>query len=383
MKIGLVVEQFDPQRGGLEQWASHYATEMVRRGHDVHVVTRKFGSSAGAPIVRHPVRATRSRLAFAAAAEQTLRRLNLDVIHDTGAGTYCDLFQPHGGSPMAVFEQKLLLAPAWLRPWKRVAQRLLPRYRHFAALARRQFAADGRTVVALSRRVAADLQHWHHVSPERIRLVYNGVDTARFSPENRERWRESLRRELGVSQRTVLFLIVAHNYRLKGVPQLIAATARLAAMGRPVQLVVVGGKHVAAGRALAVRHRAASAVTFTGPVADTAPYYAAADVYVQPTFYDPCSLVVLEALASGLPVVTSQFNGASELLTEGVDGCILANPADVDELTTRLHAMLDATLRYRMGEAARGLALQHDFGQNCDQLEGIYRELAGRQRRAA
>ncbi|MCL4190989.1 MAG: glycosyltransferase family 4 protein [Thermoguttaceae bacterium] len=181
----------------------------------------------------------------------------------------------------------------------------------------------------------------------------------------------------------MLFLIVAHNYRLKGVPQLIAAIARLAAMGRPVQLVVVGGKHVAAGRALAIRHRAASAVTFTGPVADTAPYYAAADVYVQPTFYDPCSLVVLEALASGLPVVTSQFNGAAELLTEGVEGCILANPADVDELTTRLHAMLDATLRYRMGEAARGLALQHDFRQNCDQLEEIYRELAGRQRRAA
>jgi UDP-glucose:(heptosyl)LPS alpha-1,3-glucosyltransferase len=312
-----------------------------------------------------------------------LRRLNLDVIHDTGAGTYCDLFQPHGGSPMAVFEQKLLLAPAWLRPWKRAAQGVLPRYRQFAALSRRQFAADGRLVVALSRRVAADFQRWHQVPPERIRLVYNGVDTVRFAPENRDRWRNKLRQDLGVNQRTVLFLVVAHNYRLKGVPQLLAAAGRLAALGRPVHLLVVGGRHAATGRAMAAGPRASSPVTFTGPVDDTAPYYAAADVYVQPTFYDPCSLVALEALAAGLPVVTSQFNGVAELITEGVEGCILADPADVDGLTTRLHAMLDATLRYRMGEAARRLALQHSFSYNCEQLEAICGELAGRRRRAA
>jgi UDP-glucose:(heptosyl)LPS alpha-1,3-glucosyltransferase len=156
-------------------------------------------------------------------------------------------------------------------------------------------------------------------------------------------------------------------------------------MGRPVHLAVVGGKakHVMAGRALAARHGASSSVTFVGSVADTVPYYAAADVYVQPTFHDPCSLVALEALASGLPVVTSHFNGVAELMTEGIHGSILANPADVRALTTRLHAMLDGTLRHRMGEAARKLALNHTFGAHCDRIEAVYQAVAGSQRRAA
>ena len=154
---------------------------------------------------------------------------------------------------------------------------------------------------------------------------------------------------------------------------------RLAMMGRPVHLAVVGGKpkHAMAYRPMAARHGASGVVSFVGTVEDTVRYYAAADLYVQPTFYDPCSLVALEALASGLPVVTSQFNGVAELMTEGIHGSILPDPGDVDALTTRLHAMLDSTQRHRMGEAARSLALQHTFQANCDRIEAVYQAVAG------
>ena len=93
MKIGLVVEQFDPLRGGLEQWSYQFASQLLDRGHEVHVVARRFGDQVQAmPILAHQLEGMRSRVGFAEAAESKLRSLGLDVIHDTGSGWYCDVF---------------------------------------------------------------------------------------------------------------------------------------------------------------------------------------------------------------------------------------------------------------------------------------------------
>ena len=145
-------------------------------------------------------------------------------------------------------------------------------------------------------------------------MVPNGVDTERFSPRHREDQGRTVRRRLGVDDSTLLLLIVAHNFRLKGVPALIKAVSRLTASGRSVHLTVVGGKRLGAWRRKASLAGIGSQVTFVGAVDSAVPFYAAADIYVQPTFYDPCSLVVLEAMAAGLPVITSRQNGVSELL---------------------------------------------------------------------
>ena len=155
MRIGLVLGRFDPRCGGAEQSTVQYALGLARRGHEVHVVAKSFGPQAhGVPIVAHPTGEVRSRIAFAEAAEATLRSLSLDVVHDMGWGWYCDVFQPRGGSWMALSEQKLLLLPRWLRPGKRLFDRLTPRHRQFARLLERQCADDGRLVVAMSRMTA-------------------------------------------------------------------------------------------------------------------------------------------------------------------------------------------------------------------------------------
>ena len=120
-----------------------------------------------------------------------------------------------------------------------------------------------------------------------------------------------------------------------------------------------------------------------GAIDDPVPYYAAADVFVLPTFYDPCSLSVSEAAASGLPSVTTRFNGAAELLSEGVDGSVIDDPADDAELAGALRPLLDAGVRQRMGEAARKLALKHTLDYNCDQIVAIYQQIAGQQPCAA
>jgi len=375
MRIGLVIDQFDPRRGGVEQWTWQFAAELLARDHEVHVVSRRFGSRMlKMPIIAHQLVDVRSRIGFAEAAERTLRSLRPDVIHDTGAGWYCNVFQPHGGSRLAAARQNLLLLPRWTRCLKRAANRLLPRYREFDALAARQYVDDGRIVLALSRRVAADFQRLHAVPPEQIRLIYNGVDTQRFSTTHRALYREEVRRRLGVPSGGLLLLLVAHNFRLKGLPTLLRAMSRWS--WGPGRLVVVGGKRPGRYARVARQLGVEASVTFVGSVDNTVPFYAAADVYVQPTFYDPCSLAALEALASGLPVVTSRFNGAGELLSEGVEGYVLADPADPDELLERLETLQDASLRQRMGRAARALALEHTLKHNVDEVLDVYEEVA-------
>lgn len=384
MNIGLVIESLAPRRGGAEQWTTQFARWLARAGHEVHVVASHFAAEiAGLGVTPHALPRTRSRLEFAQAAERQLERLPLDVTHDMGYGWHCDVFQPHGGSRSAANEQNLRLAPRWLRPIKRRVASCLPRYREFRRLAMAQYMADDRIYLALSQMVARDFERFHGVRRDQIRLVYNGVDIDRFSPEHQRRYRSVVRGELGVADRETLLLIVAHNFRLKGVPTLLAAVGKLVRAGLPVRLAVVGGKRQAAIARLAARLGAAGATTFVGPVDDAVPYYAAADVYVQPTFYDPCSLVVLEAWASGLPVVTSRFNGAGELMTPGAEGWLIDNPADADELTACLLPLTEPAIRAPMAAAARRLAVAHSFDRNCRELLNVYEEIAAARRRRA
>jgi UDP-glucose:(heptosyl)LPS alpha-1,3-glucosyltransferase len=176
---------------------------------------------------------------------------------------------------------------------------------------------------------------------------------------------------------------VGHDFWRKGLATAIRATARLVRAGEPVRLVVVGGRRWWRHAQLARRLGARRHVTFAGSVVDPVPYYAAADVYVLPTFYDPCSLGVLEAAASGLPSVTSRFNGAGEMLTDGLDGVLMDDPADDEELAHRLMALLDRDTRMDMGRAARHFALDHTLRRNCDEIVAVYQDIAGLLRRAA
>jgi UDP-glucose:(heptosyl)LPS alpha-1,3-glucosyltransferase len=90
---------------------------------------------------------------------------------------------------------------------------------------------------------------------------------------------------------------------------------------------------------------------------------------------------VLEALGAGLPVITTRYNGVSELLTDGVDGCVLDDPADLDGFLARLEPLFSPAVRQPMSRGARQLALQHTLDRNCDEIEAVYREVAAVRRR--
>ncbi|MCE5269240.1 MAG: glycosyltransferase family 4 protein [Planctomycetaceae bacterium] len=374
MRIGLVIEHFDARRGGAEQWTCHLAQWLVAQGHDVHVVCQD--ASEDAPGAIHPLGTTSSRLAFAAAAEMQLRQLPLDVIHDMGVGWFADIIQSHDGSREAQWQRKLQMLPPWLRPLKRQLINWSPRYREFRSLATRQYNVPERLVIALSNSAAADYRHYHHVHPSRIRVVYHGVDAHRFSPENCAHHRASMRKSLGLSADEIVLLFAAHNFALKGLATLIRALAQLRNTTAGFRAVVAGGGHPAAFRRLASRCGLGTTVQFVGAIDDLLPYYAAADVYVQPTFYDSFGLTVLEAAACGLPVITTTAAGVSELLIDGHDGYVLPEPADDIALAARLRTLADPSRRRSIGTAARRLAERHTFEANCQQIAAIYREIA-------
>ena len=384
MKIGLVLDHFDPQRGGVEQWTLQFARHLIALKHEVHVIASGFGSDVGrCGVISHPFRNFRSKLQRAQAAEDVLEPLQLDVIHDMGVGWYCDILQPHGGSRRAAFEQNLLLEPKWKRPAKRLAARVLPRYREFEALTARQYSGDRRIVLALSEMVKSDLRRYHDVDERQIRLIYNGVDTQRFSPDFRPQFRDKIRRQLGLDSQ-VLYLIVAHNLKLKGVPALLRAAGILAKNQKEFHIAIVGGKRIGPYRRLAEQLGVSHHVTFVDAVDDPVPYYAAADVYVQPTFYDPCSLVVLEAFACGLPVITTRFNGAGELMTPGEHGFVMDDPNNAEQLADFMRTLLDGRKRDKMMTAARQLALRNSFQSNVSRILDVYREVIdGKQQRFA
>jgi UDP-glucose:(heptosyl)LPS alpha-1,3-glucosyltransferase len=371
MKVALVLEQFDWRKGGLESWTWQFARLLISKGIGVHVVAFEFHPSAQElGIIAHRAgEMPRSRLRRAEALEHCLRGLRVDVIHDMGSGWHADIFHPHNGSALASLRHNQLRIPRW----RRFALWHPKRHRETLEIERRQHANPGATIVAVSRMVESDLRTLHQVPAGRLRVIYNGVDLEKFSPAHRATHREAVRAQLGIGDR-VLFLLLAHNLRRKNAPTLIRAVARLAAQGKPAHLLIAGSTRTGACERLAEKTGAAGSVTFLGLV-DPAPYYAAADVGVLPTWYDPCSLFALESWAAGLPFVTTRSNGASELMQQGVQGFALDDPADDVALAEKMELLLDGETRAKMGVAARELACAHSFEKQADDFIALYREI--------
>jgi UDP-glucose:(heptosyl)LPS alpha-1,3-glucosyltransferase len=352
MKLALVLDRFERGRGGLENWAWDWTRWLLDRGHAVHVVAstgrRDFDTD----------RFTMAELGFApsrvAMGEKAARHLDtvaVDLIHDLGVGWRYDILQPQFGSRLADDRRNLRSLPAARRWLALPSRRRRRRLADIRALERRQYVDHPGHVVAVSAMTRDDLRRWHGVAEERITVIHNGIDAERFKPADPEE-RRRLRSSAGLDGRIVL-LFAAHNFRLKGLATTMRALGRLA---RPqFHLVVAGHGATDRYRALARRLGIADRVSFAGFVPDIRDTYAMADAFVQPTFYDPCSLAILEAAATGLAVVTSRFNGASELFVDGHSASIVRDPEDAVEVARRIGELADPARRTRL--AAGGLVV--------------------------
>jgi UDP-glucose:(heptosyl)LPS alpha-1,3-glucosyltransferase len=365
------MDAFDPGGGGAERWSAQLHAHLRDAGHEVHVLA--FAAPDPAAVENlHLLPDPGGVIGRARAIEAALARLPPMAVHDSGTGWSADVFHPQTGSRLLSMD-RVIAAEA---PGRRLRLALSPhmwRLRRDMARVEHRGATQARRVVAVSARIAALLARRHALPPGRIARIPNGVETARFAPARLTPLRAAAREGLGAGDNLVL-LLVAHNLRLKGCDIALRALAAARAQGVAARLVVAGGAPDAGWQGLVAALGAAPFVTFAGNVPAIEPLLAAADVLVHPTRWDACSLCTIEAMAAGLPVVTSAANGAADLIADGVDGFVLPDAEDHGRLAAHIAALADPALRARIGAAALRASAAADIAANCRAVEDLLAE---------
>ncbi|MDR3466434.1 MAG: glycosyltransferase family 4 protein [Xanthobacteraceae bacterium] len=378
MKIVLIIDRFDLRLGGSQIWLDGFARHLAGRGHDVHIVTLLDAGPRG-PFTIHRIDDPGDILARARALTARASSLSADVVYDSGSAWSADVFHPHTGSALHSESTAIAASSLALRCRAALSPRAIRRRRSMRTLERAQLA-NARRIVAVSDLVARLLSRNYGVARSAITVVPNGIDTARFDRRVLAPMRRPRRTSLGLGD-DVTFVMLANNLLLKGVDTAILALDRLRRRGRSgLRLLVAGGLPDSRIARLIRRAGVDDAVQFLGHVEDVTGLLAAADVLLHPTRWDACSLSTSEAMASGLPVVTTALNGASELITDGVDGFVLPECDDADRLATVMAALTDPGLRHLIGNRAYEGRQRLDVRINFHTIESLM--LAGHRRDA-
>ena len=384
MNIALCFENVNPARGGCETYIADFTRRLAADGHAVHLYACRWDAST-LPVDMHFHRLNVARgprflrpWRFASACERALAGAAHDVTVGFDKTWGQDVLYPQGGLHAASAEHNLR---KYASPWKRGLARLAKccdlAAISFAHLERKQYLTGNSTIIVNSDMVAGHFRHYYGIPPERLHVIRSAIDPARFHAADRPRVRAEWRHKWGLAPNDTTALFVAMNYQLKGLEPLLHAV-RCVPKQLQFRLIVIGNPRAARFERLARRLGIAERVVFHGFCAETRKAYFAADFLVHPTFYYPCSQVALEALACGLPVVTSRYNGASELLDPPHNGLVIDDPHDHQYLADCLARMCEHEYRARCSQAAREAASRWTFDLHYRRMIDVFREVAAR-----
>lgn len=374
MRLAIVRQRYNPY-GGAERFVERAIAALAAERTEATIIARSWNAehASGAAGVRicnpfHIGRQWRDR-SFARAACALLATEKFDLVQSHERIDCCDIFRAGDG----VHAQWLAHRGRALSTPRRVALLLSPYHRYVMEAERRMFeSARLRAVICNSRMVRDDIRRHFDIAEAKLHVIYNGVDLEHFHPRLRAEHRATMRERLAIGADQVVYLFVGSGFERKGVPRLLRAFARLGDLNPA--LVIVGTDHsLAAAERLARRLGCAARVRFAGAHQDVRPYYGMADCFVLPTLYDPFPNASLEAMACGLPVVTSFQSGAAELVLQGVNG-FCCDALDAPGLVASMHQA--ASLR---GDGPRAAARRAVEGLSLDamarQLVQLYRTL--------
>jgi UDP-glucose:(heptosyl)LPS alpha-1,3-glucosyltransferase len=220
--------------------------------------------------------------------------------------------------------------------------------------------------------VADEIVEFYGVARDKIRHIPNGVELDRFHPGLRAEFRRSVRAELGLDEETPAILFIGSGYGRKGLSEAIAAVA--ASRAEPHLWVIGRDSHPARFIAEAERAGIGERFRIFGPRADPRPWFGAADAAILPSWYEPFGIVVLEALASGLPVVVSSACGAREAV-EQADPALVATVGDRDGLAAALDLALALAAKPETAARLRSVAEGYGMDIMIDRMVRLYDEL--------
>jgi glycosyltransferase involved in cell wall biosynthesis len=252
-----------------------------------------------------------------------------------------------------------------MKTWPRLLHRRLY-YSLIEFLERRVYRRADVALTAVSEKTALAVTHYYgRTAP--VGVIYNGIDYGRFNPQRVAELRASARGSLGLTENAIAVLLVGNDWKKKGLPCLLEAAGLL---HDPRLRILVAGRDIEAPYKLMIsRLGLAEQVAFLPLRPDVEFYYAAADIYAGPSLDDSFALPPAEAMACGLPVITTRSNGGSTIMHHGEDGLILEDPADAKTLSQWLDRLAnDAAWRATIGAAATITAAKYTWEHSAQQL---------------
>ena len=390
LRVALVYAHFN-FTGSLPRQQVQLARYLVRAGHEVHAysfaATREPELAPGVHFYDVPAsQASTSRLGYALHAATFARnatrmisrnRSAYDAVHGRGMSTWeqdivhvtgvvsgerrRDRLSRVGGGENQRLEDALLPLKAPIVPVRRFIERRI---------------LEDRVPLEIhtsSSFIRDDVLAAYDLDPARIHVVPPGVDPGEFYPPAD---RLAARREVELSEPEPLILFCGHSFKRKGLDRAVIAMSR---MREPARLVVVGGDDPATYVKLARRLGVEERLQFMGPRTDTWRFFQAADIFLLPTRVDMWGMTVVEAMATGVPPVTTRSAGAAEVIANEENGFVLPDPLDVNLLAATLDRLAaDPELRHRIGQAAKKRAQTLTWDEHCRKVEAAMRDIAER-----
>ena len=341
MKIAIIIERANIALGGAERSIFELWQALSERGHEVHILAAKGRTQTERIHVLCQAQPGKRAcyFGFKKALKKHLAENRYDIVHSVLPFDFADIYQPRGGSfPESILRNAASYENKFIEFYKRITA--FANFHRTILLQAEKYLCknpNGPIVVALSQYVAEQFKKHYGLKNERIVVVPNGVKTyKRIGTTKTEMLRAQAPAKFGLEEakKPVFFLFIANNFRLKGLSGLIKAMqlATCADNTREAYLIVVGnGKRHKYSR-LAKKLNVQKKIVFLGPVKNIQDTLSIIDVAILPTFYDPASRSILEALSFGKPVITTRFNGAVDLIVNNRHGKVIDTPENIPAL---------------------------------------------------
>ena len=359
MKFAIIRSECSFTKGGAERYAANLCRQLCEMGHQVWLLAEIFDPAIHPDLIHIPIKVNRATSAtrnhsFNDNAQKALKTLNVDQVIALSRSYPSDAFRV--SDPLHCYWMSLRY-PTKLR---KLVESLNPRHRAILALERAIMDPQNTRIIITNSQLSKTLIGKYYDYPQdRIHVIYNGVDHTQFTPDP----------NYGEGPEITL-LFVGQDFKRKGLEPVIRAFATVRKTGHPCRLRVIGSDEPAPYRDLAQQLGVADHIDFQGPTLDIQKAYQTSDLFVFPSLYDPFANVVLEALACGLPALTTTTNGSSEIITEEQTGYIIEGATDhlARDLADRIlkFCNLPPANRLAMRHASRTPAKRYSVSRNAE-----------------
>lgn len=373
-RLALIRQKYRPD-GGAERFVAKTLEALASHDLELNIITRQW---QGTPEhnwhihVCNPASWGRVNWdrGFAHAVQRLCQKQNFDLVqsHERIAG--CDIYRAGDGVHQRWLQQRSRV----LSGWKARMLLLDPYHRYVCQAEREMYASPAlRAVICNAHMIKQEIMEDFALPEHKIHVIYNSVDTDYFTPASEEKISQ-LRQQWQIPQQASCLIFVGSGFERKGLKTAISALATT-----DKHLLVVGkDKSLSTYQALAKSLHCEQRVHFVGVQEHTLPFYQMADALLLPTLYDPFPNVVLEALACGLPVITSYGCGGKEFIRVGQNG-YLCDALDISALQQAIMALPVRAPGSTESQYARASVLHCTTERLSAELIALYRQLMGNQ----